>query len=123
MDQRRVWTDSTAESEERHPWGSREQPQMMLDFRLESGDEIAFQYFSLVAPRLSGGFLKLFFEHSTVTIKGRHLKELHRQLLRHCTIYVQERHVSEFEAREEEPYIERIEFGPADLATLARRPA
>ena len=95
---------------------------MMLDLRLENGDEIAFQYFNLVAPRLSGGFLKLFFEHSTVTIKGRHLKELHRQLLRHCTMYVQERHVSEFNAAETEPYIDRIEFGPADLTSLGRRP-
>lgn len=122
MDQRRTWTDNGATDEERHPWGSREHPQMMLDFRLENGDEVAFQYFNLVAPRLSGGFLKLFFDHSTVTIKGRHLKELHRQTLRHCIIYVQERHLSEFDAEETEPYIDRIEFGPPDLPSLTRRP-
>lgn len=122
MDQRRTWTDNGAEETERRPWGSREQPQMMLDLRLENGDEVGFQYYNLVAPRLSGGLLKLFFEHGTVTIKGRHLRELHRMLLRHCAVYVQERHVSEFEARDTDPYIDRIEFGPADLTSLARRP-
>ena len=123
MDQRRTWTDkATEEVEQRRPWGNREQPQMMLDLRLENGDAIAFQYYSLVAPRVSGGFLKLFFEHSTVTIRGRHLKELYPHLQRHCTAYVQERHVSEFEATDSEPYIERIEFGPADLTALTRRP-
>lgn len=122
MDQRRTWTDNGAEDTELRPWGGREHPQMMLDLRLENGDEIGFQYYNLVAPRLSGGFLKLFFEHGTVTIKGRHLKELHRMVLRHCAAYIQERHVSEFEARDTDPYIDRIEFGPADLQSLSRRP-
>lgn len=62
--------------------------------------------------------LKLFLKRGTVTIKGRYLREL----LRHCAICIQERHISEFEAREGDPYINRIEFGPVDLALLSRRP-
>lgn len=103
-------------------WYARDQVQMMLDLRLENGDAIAFPYYSLVAPRLSGGFVKLYFEHGTVTIKGWQLRDLYQQLRRHVIEYVQERHVSAFEAAEEEPYVERIEFGPPDLDALARRP-
>ncbi len=104
------------------PWYAMDRPQMTLDFRLENGDAIAFQYYSLVAPRLSGGFVKLYFEHGTVTIKGRLLKDLYQGLRRHRIEYVQERHASEFDVGEGAPYVERIEFGPPDLASLARRP-
>ena len=70
---------------------------------------------------LSGGTLTLFLDHLTVTVRGRHLKELHRMLLRHCAVYLQERHASEFTATDAEPYIDGIELGPPKLAELAKR--
>ena len=87
----------------------------MLDLRFETGDALALPYYGIAAIRLSGGFLKLFFEHLTVTVRGRHLGALH-----HAT-YLQERHEPEFTADDAAPYIERIELGAAGLAGLTRR--
>ena len=105
---------------ERGAWGTADHPQLMLDLRFETGDALALPYYGIAAIRLSGGTLTLFLEHLTVTVRGRHLGELHRELVLHRAAWLQERHASEFAVADAEPYIERIELGPPGLAGLAK---
>ena len=110
-----------AGKEEHGAWCTADHPQLMLDVRFESGDALALAYYGIAAIRLSGGTLALFLEHLTVTVHGRHLGELHRELVLHHVTWLQECHASEFAAADAEPYIERIELGPPSLAGIAKR--
>lgn len=110
-----------AGKEERGAWGTADHPQLMLELRFETGDGLALPYYGIAAIRLSGGMLALFLEHLTVTVRGRHLGELHRELVLHRAAWLQERHASEFVAADAETYIERIELGPPGLTGLANR--
>lgn len=107
-------------TEEHGAWGVADHPQLMLDLRFETGDALALPYFGIAAIRLSGGTLALFLEHLTVTVHGRHLGALHRELVRHYVPWLQERHQSEFTAGDTEPYIDQLELGPPSLTGLAK---
>ena len=105
---------------ERGAWGTADHPQLMLDLRFETGDALALPYYGIAAIRLSGGTLTLFLEHLTVTVRGRHLGELHRELVLHRAAWLQERHQSEFTAGDTAPFIDQLELGPPSVTGLAK---
>ena len=109
-----------AGKEEHGAWCTADHPQLMLDVRFESGDALALAYYGIAAIRLSGGTLPLFLEHLTVTVRGRHLGELHRELVLHRAAWLQERHQSEFTAGDTAPFIDQLELGPPSVTGLAK---
>jgi hypothetical protein len=89
--------------------GLRRWQQPTLILRLEDGDMDAFPYAEFQEAEFRGSFIRLHFLRAVVTIHGRNLGKLFEDLVQFHVWYVRERHTSEFDVAESEPYIERIE--------------
>jgi hypothetical protein len=103
-------------------WGVRPFPQRSLLCGLVNGYERAFSYDDFWGYELmiGGDELRIYFATGTVFVRGRRLRELSPRLGQERVAFLQEKHVGEFEAAAEDPYIERIEFGPADPKALGQ---
>jgi hypothetical protein len=97
-------------------------PQRSLLCGLVNGYERAFSYDDFWGYELmiGGDELRVYFATGTVIVRGRRLRELSPRIAQERVFYLQEKHVGEFEATNEEPYIERIEFGPTDPKALGQ---
>lgn len=113
----RTWSDraglpvspeSPAEAEGSRPWGTRDRMQATVDFRRMDGRRRFFPYHNLRGAKLSGDTIIVLFEDAEVSLRGRHMIELYDRLAACHVTYVQERHVSEFEVEEGDPYVEQI---------------
>jgi hypothetical protein len=121
------WNDNARESEESTPegkaWGVRSLPQRSLLFVLKDGYERFFSYDDFYGGELvESDVLKIYFVTGTATIQGRGLRELSRKVAQERVVYVQEQHISEFEAQDEPSYIEQIKFGPPEPQALGQKP-
>jgi predicted subunit of tRNA(5-methylaminomethyl-2-thiouridylate) methyltransferase len=70
-------------------------------------------YINLVDVRGGGKELTLYFSHMTVKIVGKGLEELADGIRRQVIPYIQEQHVSEFEAKQEVHYVESLRISAA----------
>lgn len=95
---------------------------MAVRFRFADGTWRSFAYHNYNGAMFLGGALKVFFVDGTVTVVGRHLAELTERLDECQVAYVQEQHVSEFEAEEADAYIDRIELAEPKSEEALRRP-
>ena len=97
-------------------------PQRSLLCGLVNGYERAFSYDDFWGYELmiGGDELRIYFATGTVIVRGRRLRELSPRIAQERVALLKEKHVGEFEAATEEPYIERIEFGPADPKALGQ---
>jgi hypothetical protein len=70
-------------------------------------------YINLVDVRGGGKELTIYFTHMTVKIVGKGLEALAEGLRRQVIPYIQEQHVSGFEAKQEAHWVESVKIGPA----------
>ena len=85
----------------------------------ENGQRRSPVYITLVDVSESGKDLSIYFSHMTVRIQGAGLDALAEGLRRQVIPYIQERHVSEFEAKERGKYVDSMKIeGPADEQEL-----
>jgi hypothetical protein len=103
-------------------WRVNNVPQRSLLCGLVNGYERAFSYDDFCGYELmiGGDELRIYFTTGTVIVRGRRLRELSPRIAQERVFYLQEKHVDEFEATKDDPYIERIEFGPADPKALGK---
>jgi hypothetical protein len=115
--------DGAAVEDSRAPWVARSRANIMLDIEFQNGSRLALQYYDLAGVRLNGaGLLVLYFGQGTVTVKGRHLTELHEKLSLHQVVRIREQHVSALEQPESEPFIDRITLSASQIETLWQSP-
>ena len=115
-------TQRDEDIQRRQPWGVRNGPQRSLLCGLVNGYERAFSYDDFWGYELmiGGDELRIYFTTGTVIVRGRRLRDVSPRVAQERVFYLQEKHVGEFEVTQEEPYIERIEFGPADPKALGQ---
>ncbi|QJX01333.1 hypothetical protein [Frigoriglobus tundricola] len=114
--------DEVEEEEEDSPDGYRafslvrgiRQHALMLEFRLRSGDSLAFGYPWLREVRFNrSNGLVLAFDPQIVTVRGRHLESLHAGVLMHRARWVWEAdHASAELVPESAALVEGITVGP-----------
>lgn len=83
-----------------------------LEVRLKNGNSVGCAYSYLVSPDCEGnGKITLEYTNRTVTIKGRHLRELYQRILDHAVQYVQEYDLLQHgEVDEDVPCIDSIQI-------------
>ena len=97
----------------RKAWGQTQgKPQMGVTIFSVRGNYRSPKYVNMVDMEGGGSNLALYFAHMTVRIVGKGLDTLADGLRREVIPYIQERHVSEFEAEQEPHWIESIKIEP-----------
>jgi hypothetical protein len=106
----------------RKAWGQLQgKPQMGLALFSVKGNYRSPTYIHLVDMQGDGGRLTLYFSHMTVEIVGKGLDVLADGLRRQVIPYIQEQHVSAFEAAQTPHWVERLTIGPpAEEGQLGR---
>ena len=103
---------------------TRAQPQLMFRLFFRDGRRRSIQYFNLVEHEYQSGLLRVYCHECTVTILGRRLQEMDDLLSEHKVYAFVEQHKSEFRAEaNQEPFIDKITIGTANLSALGRNPA
>jgi hypothetical protein len=98
----------------RKAWGQLQgKPQTGLALFSVKGNYAMPVYINLVDVRGGGKEMVIYFQHMTVKIVGRGLEELADGIRRQVIPYIQEQHVSEFEAGQEKHYVESLKIGNA----------
>jgi len=88
------------------------------------GRRRSIQYFNLVEHEYQSGLLRVYCHECTVTILGRRLQEMDDLLSEHKVYAFVEQHKSEFRAEaNQEPFIDKITIGTANLSALGRNPS
>ena len=98
----------------RKAWGQLQgKPQTGLALFSVKGNYAMPVYINLVDVRGGGKEMVIYFQHMTVKIVGRGLEELADGIRRQVIPYIQEQHVSGFEAGQEKHDVESLKIGNA----------
>jgi hypothetical protein len=97
----------------RKAWGQLQgKPQMGLALFSVKGNYRSSAYIHLVDMDGGGGHLTIYFSHMTVKIVGKRLDALADGLRRQVIPYIQEQHVSAFEAAQTAHWVESLKIEP-----------
>lgn len=111
-----------AATEDKKPWIDRPQALAMFHVRFANGNARGFHYFDMTVPDFQGNLIKLYFSHSTVLIKGRHLWELYLKLLEYKVSAIIEQHDAEGLVPGTAPYILSITIDDPNPKALTAAP-
>ena len=105
--------EEVPERSSRKAWGQLQgKPQAGLALFSVKGNYAMPVYINLVDVRGGGKELTIYFSHMAVKIMGKGLEELADGIRRQVIPYIQEQHVSEFDARQEAHYVESLRIAP-----------
>lgn len=107
-----------------HAWtGLHAKPQRGLKlFFAKARKGRAFFYRDCAGVDWEDGMVKIYFTSATVICVGRYLDELVGLVVDQAAASIREQHKSPFEAKPEEPFIERIEIQSPNVGALMRKP-
>jgi hypothetical protein len=109
-------------TEESKPWTDRPQPLAMFYVQFADGTARGYQYFDMIGPEFLGDRVKVYFHYATLTIEGRHLRELFLKLLEHKVYAIRVQHEHEGLVSILSPYITDISLDDPDPKALTALP-